>query len=298
MTFLAARVTLVANAYMEARVQQSEQLAYWVAELGRAEIPILKRTARELERLYAHEDSLNAYRITQVVTADPMMTLKLLRYMQQRKHRSQSQELVQVEQAVLMMGFDTFFREVAPAPRVEDKLNGHPDALLHLLQTVRRAQRASRYALEWALLLHDLHAEEIRIAALLSLISEILMWCFNPGPMLRIHAMQTADRTLRSAVAQQQVLGFRGMELQQALVTKWQLPQLLLNLLDPAQAHHARARIIMLALNLTRHSANGWDNPALPDDYRDIAALLRMDVDKVISLVGAKASLSPATTPD
>jgi len=128
---------------------------------------------------------------------------------------------VQVEQAIMMMGFGTFFREVAPAPVVEDILRGQVDALLQLLQTVRLAQRASRYAFDWALLLHDLHAEEVRIAALLSSLGEMLMWCFNPQPMLGMRAMQAADKGLRSAEVQQQVLGFRGMDLQQALATEW-----------------------------------------------------------------------------
>lgn len=275
-------------------MQQPQQLEEWVAFLGSVEIPVLRRTARELERLQADEDHLNARSVAQVVTSDPMMTLKLLRHMQQHRRRSQSHELVQVEQAVMMMGFGTFFREVAPAPHVEDLLRGHMDALVHLLQTVRRAQRASRYAFDWALLLHDLHAEEVRIAALLSYLAEMLMWCFNPEPMLRMRAMQAADKTLRSADVQERVLGFRGLELQRALAEHWQLPQLLLNLMDPAQAGSVRVRNVMLALNLARHSANGWDDAALPDDYRDIGALLRMDVDKVMALVGASAS--PATT--
>ena len=41
--------------------------------------------------------------------------------------------------------------------------------------------------------------------------------------------------------------------------------------------HHAespRTRTVALAVALARHSANGWDNPALPDDYSAIAALL------------------------
>jgi len=42
-----------------------------------------------------------------------------------------------------------------------------------------------------------------------------------------------------------------------------------------------------LAVNFARHSANGWDDAALPDDYRDIAELLRVDTVKVMRLVGA-----------
>lgn len=268
-------------------MQQPQDMAGWVSLLSAAEIPVLRHTARELEKLHADEDHLNARSIAFVVTSDPMMTLKLLRYLQEHKRSSQTSELVQVEQAVMMMGLNTFFRDIPAQPLVEDVLHDHPQALLHLLRTVRRAQRAAHYAFDWALLLHDLHAEEIRVAALLAYLSEMLMWCFNPVAMLKIQAMQEADRTLRSAAVQEEVLGFRGMDLQRALQVEWHLPHLLQQLTDPALAQNVRVRNVMLAMNLARHSANGWDDAALPDDYRDIAGLLRLEPERVMQIVGS-----------
>lgn len=263
-------------------------LAGWVAMLSRADLPVLRHTARKLEDLRADEDRLNARSIAHLVVSDPMMTVKLLRYMQEHKRLSQLQELVDVEQTILMMGLEPFFREVAPAPLVEDLLRDQRDALLHLLYSVRRSQRASHYAFDWALMLHDLHAEEARVAALLGNLSEQLMWCFNPQAMLHKHALQQADPTLRSADAQVRVLGFRGLDMQHALATEWHLPGLLLTLMDPAQADNERVRSVMLALRLARHSAQGWDDPALADDYREIADLLRMEEEQVVAMVGAK----------
>jgi len=267
--------------------QQAESMADWLAFLGQADIPVLKHTARELERLRADEALLDARSIAHVVTDDPLMTVKLLRYMQTHKHHNQKYELVDVKQALLMMGMDTFFREVPAMPIAEAMLHGHLDALVHLLHTVRRAQRAAQYAFDWALRLHDLHAEEVNVSALLSPVAEMLMWCFNPAQMLEIQKRLDADTTLRSAEVQKQVLGFTCKDLQRQLTTEWRLPELLLNLMDPAQAHTTRVRNVMLAANLARHSAQGWDNAALPDDYRDIAALLRMEPDKVEALVKA-----------
>ncbi len=274
--------------------QQPQDLAGWVAFLSNAELPVLKHTARELRRMHEDEDNLNARSVAHVVSSDPMMMAKLLRYLQSHKRSSQTQDLVQVEQAIMMMGFGTFFREIRPEPLVEDVLTGHLAALTQLLRTVHRAQRASRYAFDWALLLHDLHAEEIRIAALLSHLTEMLMWCFAPEGMLKIRHMQEADKTLRSATAQQMVLGFKGSDLQHAIAVEWRLPQLLLTLMDPEQAQNARVRNVMLALNLARHSANGWDDAALPDDYRDIAGLLRLEPEKVKAMVGANPSPAAA----
>jgi HD-like signal output (HDOD) protein len=164
-------------------------------------------------------------------------------------------------------------------------LHGHLDALVQLLQTVRRAQRAAVYAYDWALRLHDLHAEEVQVSALLSHVTEMLMWCFTPDRMLDIRRRQAANPALRSADVQQQVLGFAGAELQRQLTTEWRMPELLRNLMDPALAQTSRVRNVALAVNLARHSAQGWDNPAMPDDYRAVGDLLRMEPERVASLV-------------
>ncbi|MEW5966639.1 MAG: HDOD domain-containing protein [Pseudomonadota bacterium] len=275
--------------------QHANSLESWLAFLGQAEIPVLRQTARELERQRENEAQLNAREVAEAVDDDPLLTVKLLRYLQGHKHRHQSYELVDVKQSLLMMGLETFFREVPAAPLVEDVLKGHRLALVQLLQTVRRAQRAAYYAYDWAVRLHDLHAEEVYVSTLLSHLSEMLMWCFNPTQMLEISRRQAADPTLRSADVQKAVLGFRGAELQHRLVLEWKLPELLANVTDPAQAHTQRVRNVVLAANLARHSAQGWDNAALPDDYRDIGALLRLTPDQVMAVIRSRDGSAPAT---
>jgi HD-like signal output (HDOD) protein len=267
--------------------QQSKSLTDWLAFLGRAEIPVLKRTVRELERLRVDDTQLHARNIAGVVTDDPLMTVKLLRYMQTHKRPHQEYELVDVKQALLMMGLGTFFREVPATPVAEDMLVEHRGALVHLLHTVRRAQRSAHYAYDWAVRLHDLHAEEVQVSALLTHVAEMLMWCFYPGPMLEIRRHLDRNPDLRNADVQKQVLGFTGIELQHLLTVEWKLPELLINLMDPAQARSTRVRNVMLAVNLARHSAQGWDSPVLADDYVEIGELLRMEPAKVMALVRA-----------
>lgn len=266
--------------------QHAKSMAEWLAFLGQAEIPVLGQTARKLERLRDDDVQLDARSVADVVTDDPLMTVKLLRYLQMRKHRQQQHDLVDVRQTLLMIGLDAFFRDVPAAPRVEDILRARTPALLELLKTVRRAQRSASYAFDWALRLHDLHAEEVRVSALLSHVSEMLMWCFDPEAMFEIRQRQRTDPGLRSADAQRQVLGFSGIELQRQLTLQWRLPELLTNLMDPAQARSQRVRNVVLAVNLARHSADGWHDAALPDDFREIAALLHIDARMVPALVG------------
>lgn len=271
---------------------QPASLADWLAFLGRADIPVLKRTAHELERLREDEIQLNARAVADVVTDDPLMTVKLLRYMQTHKRRNQTHELVDVKQALLMMGLDTFFREVPAMPIAEEMLKEHRAALVYLLRTVRRAQRSAYYAFDWALRLHDMHAEEVQVSALLTHVSEMLMWCFSPERMLEIQKLQATDHAMRSADAQTLVLGFAGLELQRQLTLTWRLPELLRNLMDPALAQSTRVRNVMLAVNLARHSAHGWHDAALPDDFDEIAALLHIDPNKVMALVKAGPAIA------
>lgn len=267
--------------------EQIKSLGQWVAFLSKAELPVLKQTARDLTALRADDSRLSAHAVSKIIARDPMMTVKLLRYLQAHKRKAQTAEVVQIEQALLMIGLGTFFNHVPYQPLVEDTLKSHLRALPAMLRVVSRSHRASEYAQQWAVELRDLHFEEVRIAALLHDIAEILMWIFAPDEMLKIRAMQQEDKALRSQAVQEQVLGFSLRELQQRLAEEWGLPELLLILMDDANHARVRVRNVVLAVNLARHSANGWNDAALPDDYRDIGELLR------ISAVEAMVRIAP-----
>jgi HD-like signal output (HDOD) protein len=256
----------------------------WISFIRNVEIPVLKYTAREIARLKEDEGNLSARAISSAVLNDPMMVFRVLSFSQNHRGKKQLQDLVQADQAILMMGTTSFFKNLSPNILVEDMLKTNLPALMHLLKLVRRAHQAAHFAADWATHLADLHAEEVRTAALLHDLSEMLMWCFAPDEMNTIFAMQQADKSLRSAL--EEVLGFKLIDFQKELVEAFQLPPLLSKLMQDSASSEQRARNVTLAVNLARHSANGWDDAALPDDYRDIAELLRMDVAKVMRIVG------------
>lgn len=271
--------------------QEKKSLDNWVSFLSQTEIPVLKQTARDLGALLDDPNKLSARKVALVIAVDPMLTVKVLRYLQTHKHRSQTNEVIQVEQALIMMGVEAFFHKIPPKPLVQEVLQGHTDALIQLLHVIHRSHRASEYAFDWAVRLSDLHYEEVRIAALLHDLAEMLMWCFAPQQMLEIRELQMQDKTLRTRAAQEQVFGFNLLDMQKQLVKNWELPQLLLTLMDDACANHQRVRNVIYAVNLARHSANGWDDAALPDDYTDIAELLRMTPEHVMLMLGVEAGI-------
>jgi len=54
---------------------------------------------------------------------------------------------------------------------------------------------------------------------------------------------------------------------------------------DDHHAGSAQVRNVLLAIRVARHSAQDWDNPALPDDVDEIAGLLNLGVDPTWKLL-------------
>lgn len=187
---------------MTIQPENFRKLTEWTQFLSEVEIPVLRKTANDLAALREQEPNPSARNVARIIRHDPLMTVKLLRHLQQHKHKRQQQEIVQVEQALIMLGVENALDQVVAEPLVQHLLQQRPAALVNLLQRIHRAHIASNYALEWAIRLYDTHFEEIRIAALLHDITEMLLRCFVPDKMLEIDALQRQDSTLRSATVQ------------------------------------------------------------------------------------------------
>jgi len=253
----------------------------WVTYLDHAQVPVLRGTVAELARFQENEDNLNGRELSGAILHDPLMTLKVLRYLHSHHSRKQTNEITTIARAVMMVGTTPFFNHFVNQPLIEETLADYPQALGGVMRVMSRARHAALYVRDWSVLRHDIESDEVTIAALLRDLAEMLLWCCAPQPMLEISRLLHHDRTLRSATAQQQVLGFALGELQLALAREWHLPTLLQSLMDPAQADQPRTRSVALAVALARHSANGWFDAALPDDYAAIQKLLNLPPEEI-----------------
>lgn len=264
-------------------------LADYVAYFSSQPLPVLKHTVKSLDAMRGEEERINGKQVASLVLADPLMTLRLLTYLESNRGKAQNHDITTIDRAVMMMGIAPFFRAFADLPTVESALASQPRALLGALKLIGRARRAAHIARDWAILRHDLDVDEITVAALLREATDIICWIFAPVLTQKVFDLQQADSTLRSAQAQSQVFGFSAQEIQQALVESWHLPRLLMHLMDDRQAATPRVRNVVIAANLARHSAHGWDNPALPDDYREAQALLRISPRALLQRLGVPA---------
>lgn len=253
----------------------------WVSYLDQTPLPVLRRTVTELARLREKEDDLNGRELTAVILHDPIMTVKVLRYLESHRGKSQITDITTIDRAVMMIGTTPFFRQFSDQPLIEESLAEYPQAMEGMMQVMSRARHAALYAQDWSALRHDVDTDEVVVAALLRDLAEMLLWCFAPEQMLEIRERKRRDPSLRSAAAQQAVLSFRIIELQIALASTWHLPKLLLSLMDEAHAELPRTRCVALAVALARHSANGWSDAALPDDFAAIGRFLKISPDEV-----------------
>ncbi len=253
-------------------------LAGWATLLAHAEVPVSASSAEALEELRLIEDEVDAHTLAGTFGNDPLMTLKVLVQVARKPSPRRTTDPETLTEALVMLGIGPFFRAFGPQISVEQHLAAHPQALRGLQDVLQRAYRAAGFALGFAVHRMDHDAPVIHEASLLHDFAEMLLWCHAPAPMLQIQHLQAQDPTLRTADAQREVLGIATAELQQRLMRDWRLPELLVRISDDQHADSAQVRNVLLAMRLARHTALGWDNPAIPDDVSDIAELLTMGV--------------------
>lgn len=260
-------------------------------------LPVLRHTARALETLREDQERVNCKQLAAIVLSDPLLTLKLLSHQETHRRRSQNHDITTIDRAIMMMGVVPFFRTFVDLPTVEDALAGHPKALLGVIQVIARTRRAAHIARDWAIVRHDLDVEEITVATLLREATEIVCWIFAPELTAQVYELQRTNRHLRSAEAQQQVFGASAGDIQLALVRAWHLPGLLVTLLDDRESSNPRVCNITLAADVARHSARGWDNPALPDDLAAAEALLPINRRQLLHRLGVPEESQAAFLP-
>ena len=267
-------------------------LEAWAAYFSGANLPVLRHTVQELERMRANAENVNGRLLSGTILRDPMMTLRVLAYIEANRRERQTTDITTIERAIMMIGITPFFRDFQDLPQIEEQLRPHPQALLGLLKVVHRARRAAQWARDWAIVRHDLDVDEITLAALLHDMAELLMWCFAPKIAIQSRDAQIARRNTRSALVQTEIYGIPLYQLKMALAGTWRLPQLLTQLMDNQHADNPRVRNVKLAVDLARHSATSWNDPALPDDFKGIRELLRINQQTLVRRLGVDEATS------
>ena len=260
-------------------------LAGWAAAFGCRDIPVLAATEAALRHLAENEDAADAHLLAETMSADPLMTLKLLRHVAALRAGRDQTDPETATEALVMLGITPFFRDFRDQPVIEARLAGDAAALDGMRQVLRRCHRAAHFAYGFAVHRYDYDATLIHEATLLHDFAELLLWAHAPGLAQRIARRLHEAPGLRSADAQRELLGIVLPDLQQALMKAWRLPALLVQIADDHDSTLPQVRNVQLAIRFARHSALGWDNPAVPDDVEAIADLLNLGTTPTLQLL-------------
>ena len=270
----------------------------WSDHFAGAPIPVLAQTAEALAALAPQQEEVTVSKLAPLVLADPLMTVKLLAHVAQRRSARSLTGSETVSQALLMMGVQPFFAAFASQPTIESQLGDWPAALAGIRRVLDRSHRAALFALAFAVHRKDPDAEIIHEAALMHDFAEALLWCHAPALALAVEQLRQDDPTLTSARAQRLALNIELCDLEQSLLRTWRLPDLLVRITDDRQAGDPQARTVVLALRIARHSAAGWDTPAVSQDLRAAADLLGLSSEAVREKVMRLDAPPAAEEPD
>lgn len=254
----------------------------WLAVFGQSALPVLRHSESEISRLRENEENANGRILAGVILHDPLLTLRVLAYIEENRRKRQTTDITTIDRAIMMIGIVPFFRAFSELPVVEERLRDYPQALLGLLKAIGRARRAAHWAREWAILRRDMDVDEITLATLLHDVAEMMMWLYAPQMAVQFRDAQRAEPHKRSALIQEEIYGIPLYKLKLALAESWRLPALVVQLLDHRLAENPRVRNVKLAVDLARHSANGWTDPALPDDFKGIRDLLHVNQESLL----------------
>lgn len=266
--------------------QAQRDVATWASCFDAAALPVLRSTAAALEELRWNEDAVDAHMLADALAPDPLMTLKVLAHVAHVRRGREGGEPETLTAALVMLGITPFFRHFGPQAAAEEVLGMHPGAMEGFTAVLARSRRAARFALGFAVHRMDHDARVIHEAALLHDFAELLMWLRAPGLAQQVRLRQLQEPGLRSASIQKEVFKVMLSDVQHALMLRWRLPRLLVDLADDQrECVSAQARNVALAIRLARHTAVDWNNPAIADDVRDIAALLQMSPEHTLLLL-------------
>lgn len=83
-------------------------LAGWVAYFSQANIPVLRHTEQQLAELRDKASKANARAISSVILHDPLLTLRVLAYIEAKRSKTRLTDITTIERSLMMIGMEPF----------------------------------------------------------------------------------------------------------------------------------------------------------------------------------------------
>lgn len=259
-------------------------LAAWVKRLDQADLPALKANTGLMRQLAADEN-VDMSRLATLIESDPGLTLRLMRYINNLRHKHLRSEITTVRNALMMLGL-THVQQIPQGLTSIEELD-EVDSL-RLRKHFSQALHAAYQARDWARITKDLIADELYLAALLHNLGETLLNLHAPQEMARVRDLMQ-QKQMEANEAEYVVFGFSIDQLTLELARLWRLPSLLIDSLHGENAQHKRVLNVMLAAHVAKAAEQGWYSPRTVKLVEQTADFLLSDTASTATLIHKNA---------
>ncbi|MGM0592975.1 MAG: HDOD domain-containing protein [Pseudomonadota bacterium] len=262
----------------------NEALASWVKRLDNHSLPALEVNIERLRQLGAQEDG-DLDQMVAVIEADPGLTLRLMRYINNLRHKHLRSEISTVRHGLMMLGLSHVQQlpeGVAPLESLE------PTRRPPLLRQLNRSFHAAWQARDWAYRQRDTVADELYMATLLHNVGQMLLTVHAPEELERVQELMH-EKQMAADEAEYVVFGFSIDQLTLELARLWRLPSLLRDSLHSENAQHSRVLNVMLAAQLATEAEHGWYHRAMLELLEQLCDFLLVDIASTATLVHQNA---------
>ena len=265
----------------------NEALADWVNKLDTQGLPALQESTERL-RVLGSKDNSNMDELVAVIESDPGMTLRLIRYINNLRHKHLRTEITTVHHGLMMLGMSHLQKIPEDTELVEDLPEASRERLLrHFSQGLHAGYQVR----DLARITKETVADELYLAAMLHNMGTMLLDLHAAEEMSRVRELMH-QKQMEADQAEYVVFGFTTDQLTIELAKLWKLPEILLDSLRGENAQHKRVLSVMLSAQIAETAENGWYNPDMMELLEPLADLLLSDIGSVATLLHQNAAES------
>lgn len=204
-------------------------LAQWCQRLDEHALPVLPVCLEALNRAVRRNDT-SLHEIGNIIASDPVMNLRLQRECLRQFGKRLQDALGNTQHCVTLLGID----KLQILARTFTPLPAPLDTHLHYLQAMGEALLSADHARRWLAPRHPAGADAATLACHLLGMVDASLGRIAPQEAKALQVL-TRQEAIPPDEADRAVLGCTRLELAHALARRWQLPELVLDALQPAE---------------------------------------------------------------
>ncbi len=260
-------------------IAEPHSLDEWTQVLCNEEMPIFSNTALRIHNVLS-DDRKGAMELASVILQDPNLMVKVLKISNSPSYNPARHKMITVSRAIIMIGSEIIRELTLVCSFFESVLSSTNKQ--HANEEIARAIHAAVQAKFLAITMRDSSPEEVFIATLLNNIGSISFWCFCGVHGERILSLMRNGNCTREE-AEQQVLGFKLVELGASLSKAWELGGLIEEALEPRMSSkNSRVGFVQLGYEIIDALQEGAASKKYASCIRKVEAITKQST-KIIT---------------